>query len=329
MKRARGWCAGLSVVGLLLIGTVVQAQTYVSQGPFVAPGPGGEIVWPTNVGGKEYSHNLDKDETGAFVPGQVLHWDGVGGVMNRFNYGEEVDALANIKDALFMDVVGDNTNLLFSVSGDGNVYYSGPSSDPKSGVWATPAEIDANGVTDLDGLQIWGSEGAVPDPPGRFAYSTCYSLVGDGTGTSVFWFDLLSSTTAPYISRAEIAAAVGLAESEVDVDAMVIYEQKPNPPSGGPPWVFEDGDAIIFSLAPAGLFDGGEIWVYTKGAGPATFLQHGGYTWNTALDVSGTFGVASENVNALEATSPIAEPTAAALLGFGIALDVLRRRRRT
>ena len=95
---------------------------------------------------------------------------------------------------------------------------------------------------------------------------------------------------------------------------------------------FADGDSIMFSIAPiAGLFDGGEIWVWTKaGAAPAVFLDHGcdPHKWNTAHDVKQHFalGAGGEdlNINALEA---LPEPTALSLFALG-GLALLRRRSR-
>jgi hypothetical protein len=45
-------------------------------------------------------------------------------------------------------------------------------------------------------------------------------------------------------------------------------------------------------------------------------LIQGGYTWDTALDVKGTFGTTTENIDALEAVS-VPEPGGLTLLVAG------------
>ena len=62
------------------------------------------------------------------------------------------------------------------------------------------------------------------------------------------------------------------------------------------------GNKIMFSIDPieqAGL-DGGEIWVWDGSQTPASFLKHGGHTWDTKFPVQKTFNTSSENINALE-----------------------------
>ncbi len=83
---------------------------------------------------------------------------------------------------------------------------------------------------------------------------------------------------------------------------------------------------------PGGLllpdFDGGEIFLYDGPGIPTSFLVHGGYTWDTALDIMGTFGVPSENIDALESVS-VPEPGSLLLAACGaLGLMAWRRRRR-
>ena len=82
----------------------------------IGPAPGAGIPTPAEVPGKEYSDHFDKDGiVGAPDPEQNIAWDGVvpGGVADTFDYSGsrlppllgppegEVDALANVGDALF------------------------------------------------------------------------------------------------------------------------------------------------------------------------------------------------------------------------------------
>ncbi|MGI9427995.1 MAG: PEP-CTERM sorting domain-containing protein [Bythopirellula sp.] len=63
-------------------------------------------------------------------------------------------------------------------------------------------------------------------------------------------------------------------------------------------------DGSVFTL-----FDGGEIFVWdTVPGSTATFLNHGGHTWDTAFNLMATYNTPSENLNALEAVSTIPEP---------------------
>ncbi|MHC4447944.1 MAG: hypothetical protein ACYSXF_09220 [Planctomycetota bacterium] len=134
------------------------------------------------------------------------------------------------------------------------------------------------------------------------------------------------------------------ADLQVDIDALMVFDQAGN-------GIWEDGDTIIFSLRPttdsilicagppappfpssANPFDGGEIWVWTRGAAdgldgmPGTpddnpaflpaFLVHGGRTWDidvdndgmTTNDMNNIFGVPTENIDALEAVEEEAPP---------------------
>ena len=93
----------------------------------------------------------------------------------------------------------------------------------------------------------------------------------------------------------------------------------------------QDGvEWILFTIDPITgsddelIFDGGEIWLWDGiTPGSATFLSHGGHTWDTAFDVMGTFGVDSDDVNALESVwdateGEIPEPVSVAFLGAGL-----------
>ncbi|WP_013325333.1 PEP-CTERM sorting domain-containing protein [Gloeothece verrucosa] len=291
------WTLLASVVGGALIGMpAAQAASYNSS--FVTPVnpiPGAGIPTPKQVPGKEYVDSPNKDQNGAANAGQSLLWDGNGGVANGNDFGDqEVDALANHADALFYAVIHNQAALLFSTEGDGRAPILSESITGAGAIWATAAQIDANGVNDLDGLEVWGPEG-VPD-------SDRYSLVGDPNGISVY---ALGGT--PLITTSQIAAAIGRPEleSQIDLDALMVYEPL---------------STILFSIRPIdNVFDGGEIWTW-NGVGAAQFLNHGGHLWNTAFDVRGTFGTTSENVDGLEAVAtpePMTILGVATSLGFG------------
>jgi hypothetical protein len=343
-----GFLACLAV--LLLSATLAaHAGSYKPQGPFVPGVPGSIIPGPKNVPGKEYSDHLDKDgRTGAPDPEQNIAWDGVGGVADTFDYTgsrilvdgtiDEVDALANRGDLLFNAVIANTSALLFSVDHDPRIHYE--SIGGGFGVWANPSSIDQHGVVDLDGLEVWGPE---PDaPPGSVTTTddaNRYSLEKprgydpplnqmDPLGVAVWNYDAINHISNPWWKQSELAIAIAplappetvsvdYIEENFNLDGMMNYDVS-----------FDDvplpGDRIMFTidpiLDPAGsvIFDGGEIFTYTRGAASAAFLTHGGHQWNTAFQVQATFGLVSENVNALEAASTVPEPGSMLLLGFGL-----------
>jgi hypothetical protein len=239
----------------------------------------------------------------------------------------EVDALANQNDALFVQLVSNTASLLFGVEGDGNIYFE--NSDGSSGIWATPAEINAaNPPQHVDGLEVWGPEGA--------SDSDRYSLEGDPAigilgRISVWSYDGTTNTSTALISTAQIAALIGIPVDGrlfplLDLDGLMV---NPAPPSTHPI------AQLVFSIRPivdptdgSLVFDGGEIWTWDGMAAAASFLVHGGHTWDTAFDVAGTFGLGSENVSAIEAVGFVPEPGTAALLAFGLSGLALRSRNR-
>lgn len=259
-----------------------------------------------NVTGKEYTDLLDVDAAGNTAATQSLLWDGAGNVANGRLYGApgEVDAMAASFDAYFFETLLNTSALLFSVKGDNGgapIRYELPGG--ANGVWATAAQVNSNGVNDLDALEVWGSDGS-PD-------GDMFSLFGDAGGVAVWNFN--GGSPIPYVTTGEIAAAIGMAGAHVDVDALMV-----------------SGETMIFSIRAVGGYDGGELFVYTLGggAGSATFLNHGGHLWDTAFDVGGTFGCPTDEIDAIEAVNVVPEPASMAALAIGIGAMLRRRARK-
>jgi hypothetical protein len=279
----------------------------------------------------------------------------------------DVDALANHTDLFFAPfgtiahpVVGpgESAALIFSVTTDSG-FGSGPGVNPVlferiaaagggGGVWATepapfamgPGGDIAHGHPgsplpnrvggDLDGLEVWGGDGATADDSDRF------SLLGDPGGVSV-WAQLGGplGPVFPLVPTAMVAALIaptlGVSPGEIapyiDLDGLMMYDNDTD--------AIEPGlDHMLFSIRPiisatGGLIaDGGEIWHTDFTPGSTFFLDHGGHLWDTAFDVMGTFDTLSENVDALEAVATyVPEPTSLTLLGLGALLSLGRRRR--
>lgn len=340
------------LVALLTLPSTARAGPYGGVVNPVEPRPGSIIPPPERVPGKEYSHELDKNAANAPDPQQNIAWDGVepggpgtgGGVADTFDYNaapwsherEEVDAIANIRDALFHELIANQASALFServppgTDTASPIYYEDPAGN--IGPWATALQVDQHGVENLDGLEVWGPMDISPgdregrndprsgglDGPG-FDDANMFSLLGDpgppvGAKTSVFSFT--NAGIFPYIPTLAIAAALGQPEDIIDVDALMVYDAGDLGPAGEPIW--GPGDTIIFSLwpGPASLI-GDAAWVLPF-AGPATFLDHGGHDW-----IDGWNGV---NIDALEAVAT-PEPASMLLLGAGlVGLAGLRRK---
>ncbi len=340
---------------------------------------------PSVVPGKEYSDAPDSNTAGAGTPGQLLFWNGSGTVSegpvappfpppywpfpgpNPYSPPEiQIDALASKNDPFFREVSFLNTaTLLVSVKGDSalnSVWYETP--DASRGVWATKAQINLGGVTDLDALELGGPDGA--------SNSRVISLHDDG------FYSIRTVGGTGIISDTWMARAIGIREGatingvlltadlmsgiydKVQVDALM-YEHRELNPSYPDYWNITDAyylepyplqplswlysDDILFSIEPITvqvgstpftLFDGGEVWTYripgieTNYEGPpARFLNHGGHLWDTAFDVRGAFGVQSEDIDALAAVGPVPETgsiAAAAVFGLLTVSEILRRR---
>jgi hypothetical protein len=276
-------------------------------GPFVSPRPGFDLPRANVVPGKEFTTNQNSDFAGNNVPGQSLIWDGLGGTANIHNYGIEVDAIANMGDSLYRNVITNNTNLLLSIEGDmhqNSIFAIRPNG--AINLWATnqtiktpPPAGNPPSPFDLNGLEVWGPDAAWD--------GNRFSPVLDawaGASASVINAD----TNQVIYSRQAIANAIGRPdlESVMDLDALMM-----------------DGENIMFSIQPVDNFDGGEIWTWDGTANAAQFLHFGGRTWNTALDLQDYFNsygyeIGTENIDALEAASvPGPLPIAALAAAFG------------
>lgn len=286
-----------------------------------------QVVPPTAVPGKEYIAERNINAAGAPAPGQVLQWDGLGGVADGVLFpGFELDAIANHGDFLVPELIADQACLVTSFrkfDAIGPVDVNGPTgaraglwyheSTPfgsGSGVWAyTLPEIDAhNNPRNVFGVEVWGPSND----------TDTFSAAGDLGGVAA-WSAI--GGVHPYLSTVDVATAIHAPPGlNIDVDGLMVNDT-------GVPGQFDPGDTIIFSIAPNGAFDGGEIWWMTMtpaGAIVSDFLHQGGVVWDTAHSVSATFGIDTENIDAIEAIVPT--PGTVGLFGLA-ALGTIRRRR--
>jgi uncharacterized protein (TIGR03382 family) len=190
---------------------------------------------------------------------------------------------------------------------------------------------------DLDGLEIWGGDNlddsdrySLADDP--FTFDTVVPM--EGRKVAIWQYNSGAHTSVHHTLTTDLAASIdmllgGIGEGGIywgqlvelmDVDAMMTFGAK----------VTFSIEQLTINLPGGGMFDfdGGEIFEYDGPGLPARYLEQGGYTWNTALDIMGTFGVPSEDIDGLEAAST-PEPGSFALALFGLiaAVCIVRRRR--
>ncbi len=251
------------------------------------------------------------------------------------------DALANRRDRDFHEVAFANSaSLLFSVENNSGLDLQRPrpeilfeNPDGSAGVWAYDLTVD------LNGLELWGAEGEssvdffsltherrifLPYEPGS---------IGTRGGAVVLERDELARAVGLVPGAGQVNGVplddgvIGLlTEFSLGLDALMYFRNGTDDSVLDLEW--DDpvplgafvGDEILFSIQPIShdgqvIFDGGEIWTYTLGSDEAArFLDHGGHRWDTPFDVRGTFGVFSENVDALAALpAPAPVPEAGTL----------------
>jgi hypothetical protein len=297
---------------------------------------------PVLIPGKEYADEIDVDANGAIDSLQTIRWTGTGTVANGPDGNNppgappdgsaspmnQLDALSNSWDALFFAVVTNNTAVLFSTR-DAAAPQNGSAMDLGApmqgcapgapicyetvkgtiGTWATGPVVNAQGVTNLDALEVGGYQ--------QVADANRGSLFSDvTTGVSVW-----TGGANPYVLQSEIAALFpGIPVALIDIDAMMTYDLSRWLEDGS----FDVGDWLMFSLWPIPGYGivGDEVWVWEKGGGFA-YLNHGGHLWD-----SGWLGY---NIDALEAGGHYYGPVPATLpllLGGTAILIGLRRRTR-
>ncbi len=117
----------LLVAALAIFVGASQAVAWMPYMPVPVYGPpavGPGVQPPISVYGKEFSNDVDYQVAGPMPdPEQVIAWDGNGGTADSIDYSftrpgwdldQEVDAIANSRDALFDETIKDQSHLIFS-----------------------------------------------------------------------------------------------------------------------------------------------------------------------------------------------------------------------
>jgi hypothetical protein len=325
----------------------------------VAVGQINPLPAPVDVPGKVISDWIltgDQESDGTVNPHMTREWDGTGDTTDSLDYtnslgavlapgpAPDVDALANIQDLFFHELINDQATLLVSpkvlqnapAGGLNEIYFrtaspfgalAGPWAKNAPDIGGAPPIGDNIPPEGIDGLEVWGGGGD----------HNVFSLYNDpldvtGQKVSLFIYDSVNDASAVYVYNDDIRTALGLTpvDPDIDLDGLMVFDDQAD-------GVFGAGDSILFSVSEnqtlGGTFHGGEIWVWDFGS-PATFLVHGGVTWDTANQPALLFGWAGvpgdplNDINALEAILVVPEPSSMLLMALGLA--VLRRRwRRT
>lgn len=340
-----------SIVGGIAL---INSSFVLATTPFNADDPIGpqpttiEPEGPSVHPGKEFTDELDRDESGLNDAGRTIAWDGKGGIKDSTDFIEsmadtgDIDALAFSQDTLFDAVVNNKTAILFSTRsnathGEGldrgappNCAFGVPICYETVGgdinVWAMDSEIDnMNTVKNLDALEVWGPK----DEDDADKYSLFGEPVRNENAISIFNLD-----GTAYLERQLVANAVinlfpnnffqGLDPNKIDIDALMVNDSGKGD-KDRIKFRIDDGDEILFSLWPvenvvgANSIIGDEVFYWNKKDG-INFLNHGGHEWH-----SNWLG---RNVDALEAAASTPEPgTILGLLAIsGLGLGLKRKK---
>jgi hypothetical protein len=325
-----------------------------------AAGQPNPLPSPPDVPGKvisDYIFTGDQQSDGTQNPHMTRDWDGLGATTDSLDYtlslgavlppgvgADDVDALANIQDLFFHKVVNDVATLLVSpkipqddppIGGFKEIYFQTASPfGSLRDVWAknfpTIGDNDPPGddipPEGIDGLEMWGGS---RDHNIFSVYNDPFDVTG--RKVSLFVYNSAFDTSAAYVYNDDIRAAIGAGtfEPEIDLDGLMVFDELAD-------GIFGAGDSILFSvsenLSAGGNYHGGEIWVWDFGS-PASFLVHGGVTWDTLNQPALHFGWGGVNpfeindINALEAIFVVPEPSILALLLVGLIAGIGRSRR--
>lgn len=176
-RRIRESKTAVVVAGALGAGCLAWADPPFTQTPDPQPILWGcDFQWPWQTIGKECTTQPNNvNYAHASAPGQILAWDGIGGVKDSTlvrtvlpggTVMYQLDALANHGDALYREVIADAATLLVSVTGDKppgayqgggqggwpatvnreHIWYETPNGNctPRGGVWARTDDINHN-----------------------------------------------------------------------------------------------------------------------------------------------------------------------------------------
>lgn len=376
----------LTALAILLPIQSALATPYNNPGPFVMPFPvPSAVIGPpaaAHVPGKELSYDTAGPTTltvaaaSAVDPEQVTDWDGWGGTADGLDYtsvqfgGRQIDALANFYDTLILPLLDNQVHLVFSVDqsttqpvlaggvtlsggqtigGAGELSYelAGPQTPASQAVWATSAEINADGPADVDAVELWG-----PEPsPGLAGDANKFSLESDyDSYDAVLPGDAVSVWNAngtPFLRQSMVVGLVtsllGTSASIspqdlpalVDVDALMVQNMP-----GASPNVFDaitpyGPDVIVFSIRQiadgSGYYATGSELFVMYGDGTGGFLSHGGHLWdrNYALTSLGfDMGNGLTGVIDIDALEAVAAPEPSGLLLILLATICLGARRR-
>lgn len=149
------WTFGVATVAWLGGGNASATIPYTPVGAGAGyPGLGAGLITPDKVFGKEYSHDLDENTTGAGGvpdPHQVIAWDGIGGTADGLDFSppilptplvdHQIDALANHDDAFFNELIADDSHLIFSLDKEFTIYTPGAGPSPAMLPEGTPPGV--------------------------------------------------------------------------------------------------------------------------------------------------------------------------------------------